>query len=86
MCWPQPGAGEQGTRDAVGYLQFGGSWGLYPHGSLLRKKMLVVFFPRTCGLFPGVCALLDDGEVRRWKSHQGFILTEHPSKSSPSPD
>lgn len=43
-CWPQPGAGEQGARDAVGYLQFGGSLGLYPHGSLLRKKMLIVLF------------------------------------------
>ena len=44
MCSPQPGADERGARDTVGYLQFGGSWGLYPQGSLLRKKMLVVLF------------------------------------------
>lgn len=31
----------------------------------------------TCGLFSRVCALWDDGGVRRRKSHQGLALTEH---------
>lgn len=34
----QPGADERGARDTIGYLQFGGSWGLHSHGSLLRGR------------------------------------------------
>lgn len=45
MCpTPQPGAGEQGVRDTARYLLFGVSWGLQSHGSLLRRKMLIILF------------------------------------------